>query len=363
MNYKNQFKRILRISIKPIFAFTGALLVGTIIFLLTNVNPITAFSAMFGASFKNLSSFSQALVQTSPLLFTGIAVAFAFQASVYNIGAEGQFLAGAIMATWAGVSFYNLPSIIMIPIVILAGAIGGGIWGFIPGYLKAKYNVSEIITTIMFNFIAIRLIGYLVKGPLKTPEKNVPQSAKIAKTAILPTIMEGSHLHIGFILGLIIAVALFIIIFKTYFGYEIRAIGSNPKAAALNGIKVNKTMVTTMIISGAIAGIGGAIQITGVSYILYEGLSPGYGYTAVAVSLLANSNPLGVIISSFVFGVLRTGASAMQRVANVSSVIVSVIEGTIVILIVVSNNISFNNILNIFSSGEKCKIDYREGGL
>ena len=321
---------------RPVAAIIISFIIGAILMSLAGYSPSLAFKALFDSSFKNPRAFANALVAATPLLFTGIAVAFAFKGSVFNIGAEGQFLVGAIAATWIGVSFGDLPRFVLISLVIIAGAIAGAIWGIIPGYLKARHNVSEVITTIMLNYIALRLIGYLVKGPLQAPGSTSPQSAQIADSAILSILWPKTQLHMGYLIGIVIAIVVYIILFKTYWGYEIRAVGFNPIAAEYNGINVNWKIVSTLAISGAIAGIGGAIQISGVAYRLYEAFSPGYGYTAIAVSMLVNNNPIGVIFSSLLFGILNCGASAMQRTANVSAVFVAIFQGIIILSIAAS---------------------------
>jgi len=344
MRVKIRLEEYISSILKPTLAIIFSLILGSIIILIAGYDPVKAFSALFGASFGDMRSFGQALIKTSPLLFTGIAVAFTFRGGVFNIGAEGQFLMGAVMATWVGVTFTNLSPFLLIPFTLFCGAIGGGLWGLIPGYLRAKHGISEIITTIMFNFIAIRLMGYLVKGPLKELGGSMPQSARISEKAILPFILPGTKLHLGLLIGILFAAILYIILFRTYFGYEIRAVGFNPLAAENGGINVKKNIITIMVISGAVAGIGGAVEMTGVAYRLFEGLSPGYGYTAIAVSILANNNPLGVIISAFVFGVLNTGATAMQRAAGVSAVVVNVFQGILILFLAFSTTLSLDKL-------------------
>lgn len=318
---------------KPVLAIAISLIIGWVLMWLAGYDPNAAFSALFSASFKNVRAFATTLVKTSPLLFTGIAVAFAFRGNVFNIGAEGQFIMGAIVAAWAGVYLAGLPSIILIPVILILGALAGAAWGLIPGYLKAKQGVSEVITTIMFNYIALRILGYIVKGPMKEVGGASPQTAKIVESAMLPFILPGTKLHLGFAVGVALAVILYIILFKTYLGYEVRAVGLNAVAANCAGINVGETTVLTMMVSGAIAGLGGAVELSGVAFRLYEGFSPGYGYTAIAVSILAANNPLGVVFSSLLFGILNAGATMMQRSAHVSSVFVYVFQGIIILFI------------------------------
>lgn len=332
----NKWLDKLRSFIKPFTAILVAFIIGWAILVIANYNAFNAFAALWNAGFKNMKSFANVLNKSTPLLFTGIAVAFSFRGNVFNIGAEGQFLLGAAAATWVGITFTHLPGFILIPMILISGAIGGAACAYIPGYLKAKLKVSEVITTIMFNYIALEFVGFLVRGPFKDATQAEPQSYMIAKNGFLPYILPGTKLHLGFVLGIVIAVIIFILLFKTYFGYEVRAVGFNATAAKVGGIDVQKTTINTMMISGAIAGIGGAIELAGTTHYLLETISPGYGFTAIAVSILVGNNPIGVIFSSLLFGFLSAGSTAMQRAADVSSSFVNVFQGVIIIFVAIA---------------------------
>jgi general nucleoside transport system permease protein len=322
----------IKVLIKPAMAILISLILGALILLLAGYDVGTSFLALWDASFRNLRAFTGMLNKSSPLLFTGLAVAISFRGNVFNIGAEGQLLMGATVAAVTGITFTNLPGPILILLMILSGAIGGALWAYIPGLLKAKYDVSEVITTIMFNYIALQFIGYLVRGPMRDIGQAEPISFAIARQGFLPSLIPGTQLHIGFILGVAISVVLFLLLFKTFIGYEIRAVGLNKNSARVAGINVQGTIIGTMLLSGAIAGIGGAIELANVHYLL-EGISPGYGYTAIAVAILASSNPLGVIFSSLLFGALSAGATSMQRAAGVSASFVQIFQGVIIVAI------------------------------
>ena len=325
----------LRSSIRPVAAVLLALGIIWIILVLAQYDAALAFKALFDAGFKNMKAFGNVLNRACPLLFTGLAVAFAFRGNMINIGAEGQLLAGTIAATWTGITFISLPGAILIPLMLFMGALAGAAWGFFPGILKAKLGVSEVITTIMFNYIALHIIGALVRGPMQDIAQAEPQSFPIAKQAFLPSIIPGTKMHFGFLLGIIFAVILYIVLFKTYFGYEVRAVGHSHTAAKTLGIAVNRTSILAMLISGSMAGIGGAIEI-GYNHYLLESISPGYGFTAIAISILAANNPIGVIFSSLIFGFLSAGSTAMQRTAGVSATFVEVFQGLIVIFIAIA---------------------------
>jgi len=325
----------IKVLIRPTTAILVSLLLGAFILLLAGYDVGKSFLALWNASFENLRVFAGTLNKTSPLLFTGLAVAISFRGNVFNIGAEGQLLIGAAAATIVGITFTGLPGPVLIFLMLLSGAMGGALCAYIPGLLKAKYDVSEVITTIMFNYIALQFIGYLVRGPIRDAAQAEPISFTIARQGFLPGLIPGTRLHLGFILGVVIAVFLFFLLFKTYFGYEIRAVGFNRGSARVAGINVQSTIIGTMLLSGAIAGVGGAIELANVHYLL-EGISPGYGYTAIAVAILASNNPIGVVFASLLFGALGAGATTMQREAGVSASFVQIFQGMIIVAIAIA---------------------------
>jgi len=220
-----------------------------------------------------------------------------------------------------------------VPVVLLAGAMGGAVWGLFPAYLKISRGVSEAITTIMLNYIAVRLLGYLVHGPLMEVGGAMPQTARIADSAQLPMIIPGTWLHLGYPIGVALAILLSITLSRSYLGFEVRAVGLNPLAARAYGVRVPRTVMLAMGISGALAGLGGAVEMSGVAYRLFEGFSPGYGYTAIAVALLAGNSPVGVIATSILFGALSGGSMMMQQSAHVSSVFIYVFQALIVLFV------------------------------
>lgn len=329
-------KERLKFLIRPAIAIIISLAIGALILLVAGYDVGKAFLAIWNASFRNLRTITTTFNKSSPLLYVGLAVAISFRGNVFNIGAEGQLLMGAVFATFVGLYLTFLPGFLLITLMLLAGCVGGALWAFIPGYLKAKYDVSEVITTIMFNYIALNFIGYLVRGPIQDTSQAEPQTVAIAKQGFLPSLIPGTSLHIGYLLGIILAIGLFYLLFKTYIGYEVRAVGLNKSAAKVAGINVQKTIVGTMLISGAFAGLGGAIELANIHYLL-EGISPGYGFTGIAIAVLANSNPIGVIFSSFLFGFLNAGATSMQRSAGVSASFVQIFQGIMIIAIALAS--------------------------
>lgn len=328
-----KLKSTLKSFWKPALAIVCAIVISWIVLTAAGYDAGKAFGALWNATFRNLKSFGNTLNKSSPLLFTGIAVAVSFRCNVFNIGTEGQFLMGAIAATCVGIAGKGLPGFILILLMFLSGALAGAAWGFIPGWLKARYGVSEVITTIMFNYVALQFLGFLVRGPLRDTNQAEPQSFPIAGQGYLSYLVEGTRLHIGFFLGCLFAVLMYIWLFRTYYGYEVRSVGFNATAAECGGINVKTTMVKAMLFSGALAGLGGAVELAGNAHYLFENLSPGYGYTAIAVSILASNNPIGVIFSSLLFGFLNAGSTAMQRAADVSASFVNIFQGIVIVFV------------------------------
>jgi general nucleoside transport system permease protein len=281
---------------------------------------------------------SATLVRATPLIFTGLAVAIAFRAGVLNIGAEGQFLAGAtaaavcagVAAAWPAAA----QSAVGLPLALVGGTVAGAAWSGVAAWLRRRLGVLEVISTIMLNYIALEAVAYLVRGPLQEPLHIYPQTPTLSRGLHLPALVPGTRLHVGFALAVVAAAAAWWVMRETAPGFRLRVTGANPHAAASAG-RIDVPAVTTraFLVSGAFAGLAGAVEVTGVTYALYENISPGYGYTAIAVALLANLNPLAVIVSGVFFGALEAGAAAMQRDAGVPSVVVSVVEAAIILVI------------------------------
>lgn len=279
-----------------------------------------------------LALLADALVRATPLIIAGLAVALAFRGGVFNIGAEGQLLVGAIASTAVTLAIGDALGSIVIVVALLAAAIAGALWAGIAAELRRRFHVLEIISTIMLNFIAIHLISYLVRGPLQEPTRIYPQTESLPQAAHLPTLFPGTRLHAGFALALVLAIALSWLLRKTAIGFRIRATGASPLAASITGrIDIGRTSFTVFLVSGALAGMAGGIEVNGVTFALYENLSPGYGYTAIAVALIAGLNPLGIIASGIFFGALETGASALQREFAIPSSLAAVVEATLII--------------------------------
>ncbi len=314
----------------------GLLALLSLLLVATGHEPGRALHAFWLGSFGSGYTFASAtLVRAVPLILAGLAVALAFRAGVWNIGAEGQLLAGAAAATAVGLGWGGqLEAFGLVP-ALIAGAMGGALLAGIAAVLRARFAVLEIISTIMLNFVALHGVGYLVRGPLQEPTGLYPQSATLMPALRLPVIVPGTRLHLGIAIAVIAAIAIWLMFRHTAVGFRIRAVGANPSAAHSAGsIDVARTTMWAFVASGALAGVAGAVEVHGVTYALYESLSPGYGYTAIAVALLARLDPLGILVTGTLLGALQAGGAAMQRDAGVPSVLVSIVEAVLILAMV-----------------------------
>lgn len=293
-----------------------------------------ALAALWRGAFGSWYAFtSGTLVRSVPLIIIGLGIAVAFRANALNIGAEGQFYAGAIAATWAGLHLGGVPSVVAIPAVWLAAAAAGTMWIALPVWLRVRFGVLEVISTLLLNFVAESLVSWMVQGPLQEAKRIYPQSDPIAETARLP-LVPGTRLHLGFLVGLGLALVLWFVFRRTVWGFELLATGTGPRAASVSGrIRVGTVIALALLWSGAFAGLAGGIEVAGVSYALFRNLSPGYGFTAIAVALLARLRPLAIVATGILFGALEAGAGAMQRDAGIPAVAVFVVEGVIILVL------------------------------
>ncbi|HSO14194.1 MAG TPA: ABC transporter permease [Anaerolineales bacterium] len=276
---------------------------------------------------------SESLVIATPYIFAGLGVALGFRGGMFNIGAEGQLFAAGLVATLIGYSVKGLPIYIHMPLAVLGGALGGALWASIPGALKAKTGAHEVINTIMMNYIAFRLTDYLLSGPMMRPD-GLPISRDVLPSAYIPPMFAPPmRLHWGFIFALVMAWVVYWFLWKTPLGMEIRMVGANPKAARYAGVRNAMITVLTMALSGALAGMAGVGQILGVNHNMVRAFSTGYGFDAIALALLGNSHPLGVVLSSLLFGFLRGGAARMQSVADVPVELIRIIQGLVIVFI------------------------------
>ncbi len=278
--------------------------------------------------------FAESLVISTPYIFAGLSVALGFRGGLFNIGAEGQLFVGGLASVFVGYSITTLPWFLHLPLALLAGMLAGAIWGAIPGYLKARTGAHEVINTIMMNYIAFRLADYLLHGGPMMAGSGIPATPEIQPTAYLPALFPRPvRLHAGFFLALIMAALVYWFLWKTTRGFEIRMVGANPDAARYAGVKITSTMVLTMALSGALAGLAGANQILGLDHKMVTAFSTGYGFDSIALALLGNSHPVGVVLASLLFGFMRGGAARMQSVAGVPVELIRVIQGMAIVFV------------------------------
>ena len=317
----------------PLIGIVVGMLVGMVILLIKGVNPLTGYAALFRGALGSMENISDSLIKTIPLGLTGLAVVISYRAGIFNIGCEGQLQAGAIAATFLGTQLSGLPSIVHIALCILGALAAGSLVALIPALAKVYRGYNETVITMLLNYIFIYLASYMVHGPLMEPGQNLPQSARLLQSAQMPR-LPNSRLHFGIIFLILAALGLWWILNRSSFGFQVRASGYNPHAAFAAGIPAKGVMIRAMLISGALAGLAGAMEIMGVHGRLIENFSPGYGYDAIAVALLAGLHPLGALLSAFFFGALRSGAASMQIVTGLPVSFVQIIQGVSVIFIV-----------------------------
>ena len=300
----------------------------------------SALSAMWRGAFGSWYALTSAtLVRAVPLILIGLGIAFAFQAGAFNIGAEGQFYAGAIAAAWVGLHAGGWPPFVGLTLPLLAAMVAGSLWISVPIWLRHRFGVLEVISTLLLNFVAEAMVSLMVQGPLQESRGVYPQSDPIANSSRLP-FLPGTRLHWGILAVLVLAGIQALIRSRTLLGFRFRAVGANPRAAVVTGrLSIGRWVGYALLVSGAFAGLAGGMEVTGVSYALFQNLSPGYGFTGIAVALLARLNPIGILGTGVLFAALETGAAAMQRDAGVPSVAVYVVEAVIIIVVLVGDSL------------------------
>jgi general nucleoside transport system permease protein len=325
----------------PLIAVVAAFIVGGILILLVGDNPIVAYRLLLGSALSWPDGIGYTLFHATPLIFTGLAVLVGFRCGLFNIGAEGQLYIAAFATAWVGITFPNLTSWLLIPFCFLAAIIVGAFWGAIPGVLKARFGSHEVINTIMLNFIAIALVSYFTQYYYKVPGDPILQTSMIGEGAhiarlgsFIPGFPERIPLNIAFLLALLCCLLVYLFLWRTKWGYEIRATGSNPSAAEYGGISIRKQIILAMAVSGALAGMVGINEVLGYRHLYYDGFSDNYGYTGIAVALLGRNHPVGVILAALLFAALQHGGIYVDGFSeNVTKDIVQVLQGIIILFV------------------------------
>jgi len=332
-------------ALLPVLATLAALLIGAVMLVVLKVNPIEAYKALWDGAFGSSNAIAETLVKATPLLLVGLGICISFRGDVINIGGEGQMIIGAIFATWVGLTFTGMPGWVVVTLAMVAGFVGGGIWGGIPGYLKAYFNVNEILSTVMMNAIAVQLMNFLLSGPMIDPAQakqasQIPQTARLLEIFRLPRLVP-TRLHLGALIAVLLAVLVYILLWRTTWGYRIRAVGQNPHASRYAGIKVQRYVVLALLLSGAFSGLAGATQVYGVNYrMITDGSASGFtgsaGFNGIVAALFGQLHPILTIPASILFGALLVGANKMQRVVQVPSAFVIALNGLVVVFVVSS---------------------------
>jgi len=339
----------LRAVAVPVLAVFTAIVIGSLLILLVGNDPFKAFAALLTGALGTDGAIVRTLTKMTPLILSGLAVAFAFKGGLFNIGAQGQLAIGSMLAAWVGFSVSGLPAFLHIPLCLIVGAIGGALWGMIPGILKARTGAHEVIVTIMLNYVASNLLEWIVSparpgiapGPLaacnKVGQCAISRTPDILETAKLPLLYVPARgtdsLHIGILIAIGVAVFIWFLLYRTTFGFELRMVGLNPTAAKYSGVKVARMTILTMAISGSLAGTAGAIQTMGIFNNFQTNQNLSTGFDSIAVSLLAANNPIAIIPSAFLFGALDAGSATMQNEAKVPVELIQVVSALILMFV------------------------------
>ncbi len=332
------WSRIVLNVLLPLVGVIVALLLGAVMLVILRANPLSAYAALVNGVVGSRFGLTQTLVKATPLLLVGLGICIAFRANVINIGGEGQIIAGALMATWWPLTFAAWPGWLLIPSTMIAGFLGGAAWGFVPGILKARLKVNEILSTIMLNAIALQLMNLLLQGPLMDPagvaaRTFLAQSAQLPHQVWLARLVPRTLLHSGAIVAAVMAVAVYVFLWRTTIGFDIRAVGQNPDAARNSGINVPAFQALSLTLAGGFAGLAGVVEVIGVQHRLLDGLTSGYGFTGIVAALMGGLHPLGLVPASVLFGGLLVGADTMQRAVQVPSSLVDVILGLVILFV------------------------------
>jgi len=319
----------------PLAAVAATLVLCGGLIALAGADVIGAYAILFKSALGSRFSLAETVVKAAPLIFTGLAVAVAFRAKFWNIGAEGQLLAGAMAAAYIG-ALTTVPGWTLVPGMLVGGAVAGGLWALLPAILKLRYKVDDVVATLMLNFIMFYSMMALVDGPWKDPLSGYPDSPDIIPAAEFPILLAGTRLHLGVLLAFLAAPAIWFLMRRTTLGFAIRAVGENPLAARHGGVRIGRTVMLTAMVSGGLAGLAGVGEVGGLHFQVMASLSPSYGYTGIVIAMLARLNPLGVVPASLFFAIVMTGAEAMSRKTGVPVYLADVIQGTALICMIVA---------------------------
>ncbi len=331
----------------PVAAVLAALVVGAVMLLLLGASPGEGFAAMIDGAFGGPRELADTVNKAVPLLLVGVGITIAFRANVINIGGEGQIVLGALTATALALALPDWPAVVLLPLGLAAGLVGGAVWGAVPGALKAYFGVNEILSTIMLNIVAVQGMNYLLRGPMIDPAEiesgsRIPQTMRLPPATDLPVLVPDTRLNLGAVIAVIAAVVVYVFLWRTTYGYRIRAVGLNPFASRYAGIDVKRSTVVALTLSGALCGLAGAILVFGSEShrMVTDGSTTGFtgsaGFNGIVAALFGGLHPIGTIPASFLFGALLVGANRLQRVTQVPSALVIALNGLVVVFVVSS---------------------------
>lgn len=318
----------------------GVLVVIAFFVQIAGKDPLAAAGVFLDHSLGRWNGLAEVVVRAVPLTLCGLGIAFAFRARMFNIGADGQLIVGAILAVWVALMLPGLPSWLLLPLFLIVGAAGGAAWGGLAGWLRARYNASEIIVTIMLNYIALQILSWAIRGPLQESMKVFPRSNAVPDGIVLSSLIAGTRLHSGIFLALAATLAAFVVLRYSVFGYQLLAVGSSRPAARVGGIADGRAMVLSMVASGGLAGLAGGVEILGIHGRLQDDFAGGVGITAIAVALLARLNPLAIPFAALLFGVISVGSGGLQRDMGIPLPLIHIIEGLVIIAFLVSSHLT-----------------------
>ncbi len=308
-----------------------------ILLLFLGKNPLEAFGILFTSILRDSYTFADIFVKATPLIFTALAFAFTYKARLFNIGAQGQFYIGSVIAVSSSLFLQDkMPSFLSLIIVFALTLLGGGLWGALIGYAKARFNANEFLVSMMSTYVSLNIMNYLLRTVLIEGKAEYPQTDALNPAVWLPTIIPGTRLHVGFIIAVLTAIAIWLFLYKTPTGYRIRVVGHNPSAAFMSGINSKQIYILTFFISGALAAAAGFTEVNGVQHMLLQGFNPDIGAAGLGIAILANANPIGIIFASLLFGVLKVGGPIMGQLAGIPSSIIELMQGFVMVFVILS---------------------------
>lgn len=320
-----------------ILAVVLGLTAAGLMLLLLGKNPITAYATLFSSVFQDKYTMGEVFLKATPLIFTALAFAFTYKANLFNIGAQGQFYIGAVLAVALSLALQKrVPVWAALPVVMIAAAFGGGLWGAFIGVVKARFKSNEFLVSMMSTYVAVNIMNYLLRTVLRETKGEYPQTNPLDKSIWLPTFVKGTRLHIGFLLAVAVALAIWVLLYKTKLGYRIRVVGYNREAAMRAGIDTGKIYVTAFLISGALAGLAGFTEVNGLQHMLVQGFSPEIGAMGIGIAILANANPIGIIFAAILFGFLNVGGNNLGQTSQIPSSYIGLMQGFVMIFVIMA---------------------------